>query len=277
MGNISPVLDPMGVPMAGSPRAPDAATRSLVEIRVATNGLIYPPSPAGAPHPCNPLLDPGCTGGIGENAVGERSGLFCMALPRRTPGTIVFARAFNAPTAEQATFYADSAAVAIPSRGSSLVLSFGETRPLDSGDDDGDGLNNSWERLLGTDDRLTADYDGDGMSDLHEMLASTDPTDPNSTLVFRQVMRESAATVPAGEGKTPERRLLVRWQSVPGMTYQLETVRQLVPDPATGEPNSFIPVGDAVTANAGETEIEMPVNLSENALTGVLRLKLVRE
>lgn len=276
MGNISPVLDPMGVPMAGSPKESEAEARSLVEIRVATNGMIYPPSPAGVSHPCNPLLDPGCTGGVGENAVGERSGLFCMAFPRRTPGTIVFARAFNAPTAEQATFYADSAAVAIPSRGSSLVLSFGETRPLDSGDSDGDGLGNSWEQYFGTDDRPAEDYDGDGMPDLQEMLAGSDPADPDSKLAFTVVRRESTPQMLDGGGAAI-RPVRVRWQSVPGKKYRLEYVLQLVPDPATGEPNLFIPVGEVVTACEGEFEIEKLVDISADALTGTFRVKLVQE
>ena len=277
IGNLAPVRDQYGRAMVGSASPAEAANRSRIELRKATDGIVRPPTITGGAHPCNPLLEETSVGGIGQNAAGANSGLFCLSLSRRPAvGTVVFARVFNAPTATQATFYADSTAAVVAGNVDSLVLTFGPAQPLDSGDDDADGLNNSWEQALGTDGRPAADYDGDGMSDLHEMLAGTALDDPDSKLAFQMVRREPAAQ-PQGEGDAQERPLRVKWQSVPGKTYQLEYVLQLVPDPATGEPNLFIPVGDSVAAGAGEYEIERLVNISEKALTGAFRVKLVAE
>ena len=44
-------------------------------------------------------------------------------------------------------------------------------------DDDGDGLSDDAEALLGT-DPLDPDSDGDGVSDYEEILLGTDPLDP---------------------------------------------------------------------------------------------------
>ena len=109
---------------------------------------------------------------------------------------MVFGRVYNAPTPAEATFYADSKAVTLPTRAKSdLVLEFDPARPIDRRDDDGDGLENSWESLLGIDDRPTPDYDGDGMSDLHEWLAGIGPEtgEPYAFELVREVV--------AGEGE----------------------------------------------------------------------------
>ena len=277
MGNVVPILDPRGRPMAGSALPEEVAGRSRVEIRVASDGIVCPPSASGEAHPLNPLLGEDGIGGIGQNARGTNSGTFCMVFSvRPAAGTVLFARVFNAPTASQATFYADSAPVVVAKTGSSLVLEFSAAHSLDPGDDDDDGLNNSWETLLGTDDHPSADYDEDGMSDLDEMLSGTDPTDANSTLIFRFVRRESTSQE-LDSGVEVARPLRVKWQSVPGKKYQLEYVLKLVPDPATGGLNLFIPIGDVVTAGAGIYELEMLVNLPADALTGTFRIRLVTE
>ena len=78
------------------------------------------------------------------------------------------------------------------------------------------------------------------------------------------------------EGENPIRPVRVRWQSVPGKTYQLEHVVQLAPDPVTGATNLFYPVGDPVVAGEGEYEIDMWVDVEER-LTGTFRVKLVTE
>lgn len=278
VGNVEPVQDPHGRPMAGSNLSADAADRSRVELRVAPfGGLRATPSTNGVADPRNPLVTPDSVGGIGMNAALPDSGLFCMVFPDRLPtNEMVFARAYNAPTAAEATFYADSFPVRIPSRAteSSVVLVFEAAQPLDPGDDDGDGLVNSWERLLGTDDRASADYDEDGMSDYHEMLAGTDPTDRGSLLVLRSI-RRGAAAAPAGTGGASTKPILVSWQSVPGMKYQLQYVSTLL------GAQEFIPVlaedgQDFVTADAGEYEIEMRVDVSDGMVAGAFRVKLVR-
>ena len=53
-------------------------------------------------------------------------------------------------------------------------------------DDDGDGLNNSWEKSLGADPN-NPDSDGDGMSDGDEHRAGTGATDSNSTSVITTI------------------------------------------------------------------------------------------
>ena len=191
VGNLKPILGPFGRPLPGAHAAPIC---SLVELRVvdSTYGLV-PPHTNGMSHPKNPLLTPDSRGGIGLNTSCANNGLFCMVLPQRPGGDVqVFARAYNAPTAAEATFYADSEPVSLSQAATSeLVLTFSEARPIDWHDDDGDGLANSWEKLLGTDGVATNDFDGDGMLDLHEWLAGTDPTCPDSKLVFEVVRRET--------------------------------------------------------------------------------------
>lgn len=284
IGNLDPILDPYGRPMPGCHAGP---IQSLVELRVATNNLVIAPHVNGMSHPFNPvLLD--CTGGMGLNTCSTNNGLFCMVLPKRPGGDVqVFARAYNAPTAAEATFYADSELVNLSdARTSELVLTFQKTRALDGRDDDGDGLNNSWERLLGTDQPggvSPEDWDGDGMSDLHEMLAGTDPTDAGSMLAFRIIEPDSSPETLArmATESTPVR---VEWQSVPGKTYRLEHIPLLAAiDPETGEPYAFSDDLDGdgekdppIIAGEGETNISVWVDVGD-ALTGVFRVKLVQE
>jgi len=277
VGNVAPVLDQYGRPMFGSNDETAALDRSRVEIRLATDGIIRPPTTNGVAHAKNPLLTPESICGMGENA--SIPGFFAMVLSERpASGTKVFARVFNAPTAAEASFYADSQITTGPASDSSLVLTFGVAQPLDAGDADEDGLNNSWEQALGTDDRSTPDYDGDGMSDLNEMLAGTDATSASSLLAFRLIQRETAAQAPAGAGTEWTKPVRVRWQSVPGKKYRLEYLPQLVGnDPETGKPYAFDLVGSEVTAEDDEFEIDMLVDVPADVATGTFRVKLVQE
>ncbi|MGD9612076.1 MAG: hypothetical protein AB7V22_04155 [Kiritimatiellia bacterium] len=284
-GNLVPLQDEFGRPMRGSPAEAAAAFRPRVEVRQAFLHPYYQvytnlaPGLLGESSPYNPLVATNVQIGMGQNASAANAGLFCAVFPQRpTTGTRIFARAFNAPDPAEATFYADSAVVEVESNEATVVFTFGALRPLDSADDDGDGLANSWEQLLGTADRWTADYDGDGMSDLHEMLAGTAPDDPASKLAFRLVRSEASAQ-PLDVGAEPTRAVRVKWQSVPGKKYRLEYVPQLAAiDPATGEPYAFelVPGGD-VEAGAGEYEIDLLVEVPADAATSIFRVKLVVE
>jgi hypothetical protein len=271
VGNLVPVKDEFGRILAGSHLPAGAATRSRVEIRLAPNGLILPPLADGTAHPANPLLSTNSVGGMGMNAAEANSGLFCMVFPLRpATGTKIFARVYNAPTAAEATFYADSAVGIASANGTSLVLAFGPAQPLDAGDADADGLNNSWEKALGIDDRATGDYDGDGMSDLDEMLAGTGADDAGSLLAFRSICPEKAPISKnvGAEGDEPQ-PVRVKWQSVPGRSYQLQFTACL-----TGA-QDFIDVGEIATAAAGEYELERRVEVPEDAVAGTFRIQLV--
>ena len=274
VGNVVPVRDEFGQPMKGSPLSQEAAGRSFVEIRTAPDGIIRPPATNGTAHPLNPMLTTSSVGGIGENAKTVDSGLFCLLFPNRpAEGTKVFARVYDAPTVEQSAFYVDSSVAVVPAAGVSLVLAFGEAQPLDPGDDDADGLNNSWERVLGTSGRAAADYDEDGMSDLHEMLAGTDAADAASLLAFQAAGPGTGEARP--EGFDPAAKLLrIRWPAVPGKSYQLESAPGLLPDPATGADPVYESVGEVLTAAAGEYTMTVWVDLSEGDAKGVFRIRL---
>ena len=309
VGNSVPLQDEFGRPMRGSPSPAGASSRPRIEIRVAhldpyanvyTN---YAPGTNGASSPYNPLVTesnqynprvPAGTvpadsiGGVGMNAARDHSGLFCVVFPKRpVTGLRIFARAYNAPTPEEATFYADSDVVPLDSNTVSVAFSFGALKALDPADSDGDGLSDSWEALLGIDDRPTSDYDGDGMSDLNEMLAGTAADDPNSKLEFTLVKSEPSTQM-LGEGEEAPRLVHVGWQSVPGKKYQIQYVPALVD--SAGVPPEFVAVappdfatvpalGDAggvVTAGEGQYEMDMWVEVGDR-FTGTFRVRLVRE
>ena len=274
VGNVEPARDPHGRPLTGSNLKTEAAGRCRVEIRQAMGGAILPPATNGEANALNPLLteDGKSVGGIGQNTAYADSGLFAMVFTLRPEaGTKLFARAFNAPTADGASFYCDSEVAEVTATGTSLVLAFGEAKPLDDGDADGDGLSNSWEREMGTGDRETADYDGDGMSDLAEWRAGTDATDAGSDLSFQLVRREADLPAPADGEEGSVATLLVRWQSVPGKSYQLQHAEALVGGAG------FVDVGEVVTAQEGEIEIDVVVELDAADRAGAFRVKLAEE
>ena len=309
VGNTEPLQDEFGRPMRGSPSRAAASFRPRVEIRVAYLHPFYqvytnlPLGTNGASSPYNPLVTESnqynpqapigtvpadSIGGMGLNASTANSGLFCLVFPKRpATGLHIFARAYNAPTPEEATFYVDSDVVRVDTNTVSVAFSFGALKALNPADSDGDGLDDSWEALLGIDDRDTPDYDGDGMSDLHEMLAGTAADDPNSKLEFTLVKSERSTQV-LGEGEEPPRQVRVRWQSVPGKKYQIQYVPALAgadgaaPEFVTVAPPDFVTVpvlGNAdgiVTAGEGQYGMDMWVEVGDR-FTGTFRVRLVHE
>lgn len=233
VGNIAPVLDQFKKPIKGSWSEPEQ-TRSLIEIRLANDGIIRPPNFDGISHYKNPLLR---KSSCGLMAMGIDSGLFCEIFPRRIDTTNkIFARAYNGKTAEESTFYANTPVYDIPKQQEScIVLVFGDARPIDSRDSDGDGLNNSWEETFGTDDISTWDYDNDGMSDLNEMLAGTDLKNPLSKLVFNLLRMNDLRIIEVG------------WQSIPEKKYRLEGASSLK--------ENFAAITDVITATESNTSV----------------------
>jgi len=280
VGNSSPVLDQYGRPMVGSNLSEEAADRSRVELRTSTDAIIHPPSITGVAHPYNPLLTPDSIGGMGMNTSRPDLGIFAMSLTNRpASGTRIFARVFNAPTVAEASFYADTAMVDAPASASSLPLTFGTATALDTNDFDGDGLNNSWEKAMGTDGEggvAPDDFDGDGMLDLHEMLAGTGGNDPDSLLSFRTIPQEELEA-PLGEGDPVSRPVRVRWQSVPGKRYQLQFVptllglQQFIPVPGVGD------VDGVITAGTDEYVIDLIIDVPEGTTAGAFRVRLVHD
>lgn len=261
VGNNIPVLDQNGVPLEGTIDS-DPAERARVEVRQTATGAIFAPSTNGAAHPANPLLTPDSVGGIGMNST--EPGKFAMVITNPPPAdTKVFARAFNAPTLEEASFYADTAVV--PASGTSLIVTFGPAQPLDSNDDDGDGLINSWEKAMGTYDRGTPDYDGDGQSDYQEMLAGTAADDPTSLLAFSYIWPQTQAAKTAGTGS---RAVLLGFQCIPGKTYRIEQLSNLV-----GE-QSYLPASGPLTAGEGQYLLEFPIEVPVDAVNAEFRIRL---
>lgn len=289
VGNVEPVLDPFGRPMRGGSQAPDGSFRARVELRRATNiWHLVPPTTNGAAHPFNPLVSAQTVGHVGMNAHGRDSGLFCMAIQERPPTNfMVFARVYNAPTVEEATFYADSAPVRMPkATETTIVLAFAGASPINTNgwSSPDDPFTVSHAELLGIDDRRTDDYDGDGVSNWHEWLAGTAPDDPDSRLVIQMVRRETDPAVLAKEGVNLNKPVRVSWASVPGKKYRLQYVPQLAAiDPDTGEPYAFSGDLDGdgqedspIVAGEGEYQIDVWVDVKDTP-TGTFRVKLVTE
>ena len=71
----------------------------------------------------------------------------------------------------------------------------GDSRAPDGDDDDGDGLSNAAEGIVGTLPN-DPDTDGDGFSDLLEVILGTDPNVPGSNAPFSPVWMDFGATGP---------------------------------------------------------------------------------
>ena len=97
------------------------------------------------------------------------------------------------------------------------------------GDDDGDGLPDTWERAFFGDLSQTpgGDWDGDRFLNGDEYLAGTDATNAASLLAFTRIEQ------------APDGGTVLRWQSVAGRSYRLQFADALPPawtNRATGLP-----------------------------------------
>ncbi|MDR0993879.1 MAG: hypothetical protein LBN38_04855 [Verrucomicrobiota bacterium] len=267
VGNTHPVLDPFGRPLK---REAVVSRSPLVEIRrTLPGGVIYPPSKTGESHPMHTLIQ---SGRMGDNALDSRT--FCVILTEALPeDALVFARVYNAPTAAEATFYADSQPIRAPAHGSDVVLSFRAIQPMDGEDASGNGLGNSFEAALQELARSGVDSDEDGSTDYAEYRAGTDLMKADSLLAFTRIEGEAGADVRLRAPQ--EKQIQVAWQSIPGKSYRLEYVRHLLPAEADRAVDWQI-VGE-VTAEAGEYEIVLNVvqEESDELRQGTFRLRLM--
>lgn len=237
-GNTNAILDEFDQVLQGNGNA----WGDVVQILRADAG-IFPPSVDGTQNTNNALLVQGQIGKGVDPFVGD-AGLFSEAvqgLNRGAGGTIkVFARAFNANSLTGASFYGDSQIYSAPTFGSNydvFVANIQKTaQPLDTGDPDGDGLNNSWEESLFGDPN-NPDTDGDGMPDGPEFRAGTQVTNNTSLLLCVQLQPAGGANV------------RVYWDSVTGKQYRVErTVDNLDQNPL------FTNVSAVITAVTWVTE-----------------------
>lgn len=251
VGTSQTVLDEFGAPLQGTDPSSyrfgiPAVEGDLIQILQTTDGTIHPPSSNGTPHPNNPLIDTTRIG-LGISPTVAVSGRFgANVAPRPGGNSRIFARAFNAPSVGEASFYADSQTFTVKSWKNEVFFAlFGQTiQPLDPNDSDGDGLNNSWEKSLGTDPNAI-DTDRDGMTDGEERMTGTDPLDASSAFTIVEVH-------PAGGDDA-----LLQWQSVAGLNYRVEYTPDLLDE------NPVFQVIATVTATADVTELPVPHGLSD--------------
>ena len=216
-----------------------AVKGDIIQILLSTDGNIYPPDVHGNPDSRNVVVTTSRIG-AGVSPALARSGRFShMMSPRPSGNTKLFARVFNAPSIEEASFYGDSQLFTVSaSQNTAFMIDVTATdNPLDPADDDGDGLSNSWERSLGT-DPFMADSDGDGISDGDEIIAGTDPMNEESFPQFTAILQDGVDYI------------RVEWNpSVSGRTYAVFHSETLMVNPddlypvgmmeSTGEANSM--------------------------------------
>jgi hypothetical protein len=237
VGALQAIVDEFGATLQGNASS-DPSARDLVQLLWASNSIIYPPAYDATPNPNNPPVTNGQSGiGTLTSPVMIQPGIFSAVLSNPRPaGGKLFVRVFNAPTLAGASFYADSQVLTI-SGNQILIAQFGgTTNALDGRDDDGDGLNNSWEKSLGS-DAGRWDTDGDGVGDGDERRAGTDLLDPDSMFIVANLS-------PWGDNG-----LRIEWDSVAGKRYYVQYSTNDLPDEAsyvdydgmiTGAPNTTI-------------------------------------
>ena len=212
-GTTNGVVDELGVTLRGTDiGAPwfgfAYVTGEVVQILDANSG-IFPPNADGTPNTNNPVLFQTRIGAGVDPGLGP-VGMFGGSMYRRPSGQII-ARVFNRPTLAESSFYTDSEIFVVPTTnyGVFIPVVARTDHPLDSADDDADGLLNSWEKSLGSNPNM-GDTDGDGVRDGYEFRAGTEATNPDSYLHVVQL-------APAGNGA-----LQVIWSSVAGKRYVVE-------------------------------------------------------
>lgn len=265
-GAANPIVDEFGALLPGRNTSSvywglPYVTGTVVQILHSIDGVIYPPHLDGSPGSTNNVVIQTLRIGDGADGSVPVSGLFSGSLGyfRRssmTESPFIFARVFNREALEDASFYGDSQLYEVPVLGDPYGRFMAEIDctcvPLDTTDEDHDGLNASWEKTLGTNPQAP-DTDGDEISDSHEQLAKTDPLSPGSYLEVDQIEWTD------GGG------LRVHWRSESGVTYQvvaadigsLSAVVASESILAAESPVLSVLVTNGVGANAGQFRIKV--------------------
>jgi len=273
------ISNEFGAVLSGNAGAPG----SLVLLLWASNSVIYPPAVDGQSHAGNPPVSGGASAiGYLTSPTLTQPGTFAMSLgdPRPPTGSKVFVRVFNGADAASSSFYGDSQIFTVSDNKEFEARIGGTTNPLDVADDDGDGLHNSWEESYGTDpDRddtdedglsdlaevqmgvqpTVADSDGDGVIDGHEWRAGTGLLDKDSFLGMAEL-------TPA------ENDLVLRWASVTGHAYQVESA----PGDLAGSP-AFSNITEVIQAAPGDVTETTLTNALQAIDLQVFRVRLVEE
>ncbi len=247
------MVDEHGQLLPGTAHQPGA----LVQILAAPLGC-YPPATNGAPHANNAVLAEAHIGDGTDPQLGPLGLAAGSVNINRYEPTVIFARVFNKPTADESTFYSDSPLYTNSTTAyATFKIAAGPTeQAVDGGDDDADGLNNSWERSLGS-EMANPDSDGDGVSDGHEYRAGTGLNDADSFLAMVQVSPQ------------PNGDVLVQWDAVAGKSYQL----QFTASDLSESGQVFSNINDVVTATG-----DMCTTVVTNGMSfpvGFFRVQLV--
>jgi hypothetical protein len=259
IGTTNAVVDERGRMLPGSSASAalfnqPVITGARVEIIRTYNGLIDPPNTNGIPAGTNNAIITTTRIGNGVDPAAGMTGQFGLSLPNYD-GSQIFVRVFNATEIAGASFYANSQ-VYSPAAGYSVFIpTLTAVQPIDSNDNDSDGLVNSWEKSLNTNPN-SQDTDGDGINDYAEFLSGTDANDPGSYLKMVQVQSDLNGNA------------IVYWASVIGKTYQLQfSAGDLAASPA------FADIGNPVTATDTTTQIIHTGGITNTA--GHYRVKLI--
>lgn len=240
IGTTNSITNERGQPLPGSDTSAalfnqPVVTGDLVQIIRTYNGAIDAPAANGLPVGTNNIVIATTRIGIGVDPAAGQIGQFGISLPDYD-GSTLFVRVFNAPDLAGASFYGDSQVYSNNSTYSVFIPNIASVQPLDAADSDADGLNNSWEKSLGTNPN-NKDTDGDGISDYNEVLSGTDASDSGSYLRMVQIM-------PALNGDS-----IIFWSSVIGKTYQIQ---YNAGDLGT---TSFIDLGSPIVATGTTAQI----------------------
>lgn len=251
-----PILDEFGNLLSGSANSPGDS----IQILMTQDGNRYPPMLNGSPSAGTTLISDPDTGiGMGTDPSLQSPGFFSIGLAneeRPAEGTKLYVRVFNDPSPSNASFYTDSQVFTVNGNDRFIAVFGPMTNAVDGGDDDSDGLINSWEVSYGIYPALAHDTDHDGMNDLGEHRAGTNPADSQSRL--------AVYTAQTRDGE----HLLLKWTSVPGKKYQIECSQDDL-----GSDMQFDATGPVITATGGMSEYELPCGA--NIPQCVYRIRLV--